>query len=68
VARLERLANRIVLGVITAAFIIGLAILLSVYQLPGRTQGAAVLFGVGFLLACGLGSYLAWSILRSGRG
>ncbi len=68
VRRLERLANRIVLGILTAAFVIGLAVLLSVYQLPGREQGAAVLFAIGFAAASALGAYLAWSILRSGRG
>jgi ubiquinone biosynthesis protein len=68
IRRFERLANRIVLGVLTAAFINGLAILLSVYHMPGLDQWVAVLFAVGFVTATVLGCYLAWSVLRSGRG
>lgn len=68
VRRFERLANRIVLGIIAAAFINGLAILLSVYRIPGWEQWVAVLFATGFVAAVALGSYLAWSVLRSGRG
>jgi ubiquinone biosynthesis protein len=70
VQRFERLANRIVLGIIAAAFINGLAILLSAYRLPGWAWGAmvAILFAIGFVAAVALGAHLAWSILRSGRG
>ncbi len=64
--RLERLANRIVLGVIAAAFIVGLAVLLSVYRPPGWERWAGRMFAVGFFFATVLGGYLAWSILRSG--
>lgn len=64
--RLERLTNRIVLGVIASAFIVGLAILLSVYRLPGWERWAGTMFAVGFFFAVLLGIYLAWSILRSG--
>ena len=62
--RLERIANRIVLGVIAAAFINGLAVLVSVYRPPGwETWGWAV-FAFGFVCALLLGAYLAWNILR----
>jgi ubiquinone biosynthesis protein len=64
--RLERLANRIVLGMIAAAFIVGLAVLLSVYRPPGWERWAGRMFAVGFFFAAVLGIYLAWSILRSG--
>jgi ubiquinone biosynthesis protein len=67
ISSLERLANRIVLGILTAAFIIGLATLLSVYRPPGWENWAGVMFAVGFFFAIALGIYLAWSILRSGR-
>lgn len=67
IARLERLANRIVLGVIAAAFIVGLAILLSVFRPPGWERWAGTMFAVGFFFAVLLGIYLAWSILRSGK-
>jgi ubiquinone biosynthesis protein len=65
--RLERLVNRIVLGMLTSAFIVGLAILLSVYRPPGSVSWAGVMFAVGFVFAVVLGLYLAWSILKSGR-
>jgi ubiquinone biosynthesis protein len=65
--RAEQLANRIVLGLLAAAFINGLAVLLSAYHPPGWSQWAGVVFTVGFLVAAGLGAYLAWTILRSGR-
>lgn len=66
ITRLERLANRIVLGVIAAAFIVGLAVLLAVYRPPGWERWAGPMFAVGFFFAVLLGVYLAWSILRSG--
>ena len=62
--RLERIANRIVLGVLAAAFINGLAVLLSVYKPPGWQHWAWIVFAFGFLCALLLGVYLAWSILR----
>jgi ubiquinone biosynthesis protein len=65
--RLEKLVNRIVLGMLTSAFIIGLAVLLSVYRPPGLAgvSWAGVMFAVGFFFAVVLGIYLAWSILKS---
>jgi hypothetical protein len=62
--RLERISNRIVLGVITAAFINGLAVLVSVYRPPGWERWAWAVFAFGFLCALLLGVYLAWSILK----
>jgi ubiquinone biosynthesis protein len=67
VSRLERLGNRIILGIIAAAFVNGLAVLIAVYRPPGWDQWAGAVFGMGFLFAAVLGIYLAWSILRSGR-
>lgn len=65
--RLERVANRIVLGILASAFIVGLAALLAVYHPPGIERWAGVMFGVGFFFALVLGAYLALSILRSGH-
>jgi ubiquinone biosynthesis protein len=62
--RLEKIANRIVLGVIAAAFINGLAVLTSVYRPPGWERWAWVVFAFGFLSARVLGVYLAWTIRR----
>jgi ubiquinone biosynthesis protein len=67
VARLERITNRVVLGIIAGAFINGLAVLMSVYRPPGWEHLAWAAFGLGLVFAAGLGGYLAWSILRSGR-
>ncbi|HEV2013374.1 MAG TPA: AarF/UbiB family protein [Candidatus Dormibacteraeota bacterium] len=64
--RLERIANRVVLGILAAAFVIALAVLLSAYHVRSDPQTAAILL-VGFVLASVLGVYVAWSILRSGR-
>jgi hypothetical protein len=60
-------AFRIVLGILAAAFIAGLATLLSVYRPSGWENWVGVMFAVGFFLALVLGIYLAWSILQSGR-
>ncbi len=65
IRRFERLANRIVLGIILAAFITGLAMLMSSYHPAGWNQW--VFFLIGFVFAGALGVYLAWSILRSER-
>ena len=62
--RLERIANRIVLGVIAAAFINGLAVLVSVYKPPGWERWSWAVFAFGFVCALCLGAYLAWNILR----
>jgi len=53
--------------VIAAAFINGLAVLLSVYRPPGWEHWAWMAFAFGFLCALVLGIYLAWSILRIKR-
>lgn len=63
--RLEKISNRIVLGVIAAAFINGLAVLVSVYKPPGWERWAWIVFAFGLLSALVLGVYLALSILRS---
>jgi ubiquinone biosynthesis protein len=57
----------VVLGIITAAFINGLAVLFSVYSPPGWERWAGVVFFVGFIVAGALGLYLALAILRSTR-
>jgi ubiquinone biosynthesis protein len=65
--RFERISNRIVLGVIAAAFINGTAVLLSVYRPPSWERWAWMFFAFGFLSALVLGVYLAWTILRIKR-
>ena len=68
VRRLERVGNRIVLGLLAGSFIVGLATLMSVYHPPGWDQWVAGVFALGFVLAVALGVYVAIAILRSGRG
>jgi Predicted unusual protein kinase len=65
--RLELICNRIVLGILTAAFIIGLAILLLVYHPASWQQWAGPAFMIGFFSALVLGVVIAWGILRSRR-
>lgn len=65
--RVERLANRLVLGMLAAAFIVGLAVLLAVFHPVGIDRWAGALFAFGFAAALLLGIVLAWSILRGGR-
>jgi ubiquinone biosynthesis protein len=65
--RLEKIANRIVLGVIAAAFINGLAVLVSVYRPPGWERWGWAVFAFGFGCALLLGLYLAWNILGPGH-
>ena len=65
--RFEKISNRIVLGVIAAAFINGLAVLASVYRPPGWESWAWVVFAFGFFCALVLGIYLAVIILRPRR-
>jgi len=68
IARFERLANRLVLGMLAAAFVNGLAVLMASYRLPGVDPWIPSLIGTGFLMAGVLGAYLVWTILRTGRG
>lgn len=65
--RVERLANRLVLGMLVSAFIVGLAVLLAVFHPAGVERWAGALFIFGFAVALTLGAVLAWGILRTGR-
>jgi ubiquinone biosynthesis protein len=67
VQRFEQLTNRLVLAMLAAAFINGLAILLLVYRSVAGSQEVSLLFLVGFIMAALLGILLAGSILRSRR-
>jgi ubiquinone biosynthesis protein len=64
--RMERLVNRLILAIITGAFIIGLGMLMAFFYPPGG-QWAWVWFATGFSLVAVLGLYLAWSVLRPRR-
>jgi hypothetical protein len=60
----ERLANRIVLGILGAAFISRTATLLSVNHPPGWERMGSWIYAIGFGLATVLGVLIAWSIMR----
>jgi ubiquinone biosynthesis protein len=64
--QLDRSANRLTIGIITAALIVGSSIVMTVEG--GPTLFGLPLFGlVGFLLAFMTGAWLVLSIWRSGR-
>jgi ubiquinone biosynthesis protein len=64
--RMERLVNRLILAIITGAFIIGLGMLMAFFHPPGG-QWVWVWFAAGFAIVAVLGLYLVWSILRPRR-
>ena len=66
IRRMERLVNRLILSIITGAFIIGLGMLMAFFHPPG-VQWIWVWFAIGFAFVAVLGLYLAWSVLRPGR-
>lgn len=67
-ARLDRLANRLSLSVLLAAFIVGLALLASAFNLTAQWGLAAVLVAMGLVAASLLGLWLIFSMWRSTRG
>jgi ubiquinone biosynthesis protein len=67
VRQLEHIANRLVVGMIVAALIIGLSLLITFSHPPGWERLGGILIVFGFLIACILGAYLATSGMRGGR-
>lgn len=65
--RMERLVNRLILAIITGAFIIGLGMLMAFFHPPGGAQWSWIWFAVGFAIVAILGLYLLWSVLRPRR-
>ena len=62
----QKVANRVTLGIITAALIVGSAIVLNARA--GMMVGGFPLFAViGFLLAAGLGIYVVAKIILGDR-
>ena len=62
---LKHMLNRVILGMITSAFIIGVAILLTVYHAVIGLWWVGALFIIGFALSFVLGMYLASTMFRS---
>ncbi len=67
VSELDRMANRVSLSILTAAFIVGLALLMQLYRLPGWEWLVAIVIALGMLAASGLGLWLLFSMWRAGR-
>ena len=65
--RAERIADRLVLGMIVAASIVGLAVLASAYHPWGSAQALGIVFTVGTVGVVILGLALAWFLVRSIR-
>lgn len=66
-SRVERLVNRLVLGVLTAAFIVGLAVLLAAAPRMPLGPWLRRMIAVGFTVVCGFAAYLGWVIVHPRR-
>ncbi|MBI1856618.1 MAG: hypothetical protein HYR93_12245, partial [Chloroflexi bacterium] len=66
--RLQQMVNRLALALLLAATIVALGFMMIVYHPPFWDIYGGWLFGLGFLLALGLGAWMMWMIWRSGRG
>ena len=64
--KLDKSANRMTVGLVTAALIVGTAISLTVSGGP-RLAGLPLFGFLGFASSTAAGVWLLWSILRSGR-
>ncbi len=67
VSRLERAVHRLIIGILAGAFIIGLGIILSVADLPGKDTWLSAFFALGLAIVVGLGIYLALRLSRQRR-
>ncbi|MCL5961819.1 MAG: AarF/ABC1/UbiB kinase family protein [Chloroflexi bacterium] len=64
---LNRMVNRLILGIVAAGFTIGLAQLLQIYHTAGLHWLVGWLLGVGFAGVAGLAIWLIFAILRRGH-
>jgi hypothetical protein len=67
VDRVDRIANRIIYGVLLSAFIVALALLIPNMDLTWPWEIVNWVIIVGFFVISALGLQLLWSIFRSGR-
>jgi ubiquinone biosynthesis protein len=67
-ARMDRLANRLSLSVLLAAFIVGLALLISTFNLTGQWGVVTIVAVLGFIGASLLALWFIFSIWRSRSG
>lgn len=64
VRELSHIANRLAVSIITAALMVGLALLMQLYHPPFWERVAGLFFVLSFLVAAGLGAWLLWSMAR----
>lgn len=64
---LERAANRVTMGMLTAALIVSTAVVMAYYHPPGWETWSAVIFTLAFFAAVVFAARLLWLIWRSGR-
>jgi ubiquinone biosynthesis protein len=65
--RLEAMVNRLAMSVLLAAFVVGSAVLMTVYHLGGQETWLGWFFALGLIAAAVLGLWLLLAIWRSGR-
>lgn len=65
VTQLNAAINRLVMSILTGAFIVALALLMLVYNPPGWDQWAGWFFGLSFVLVSIFGLILLWEVWRS---
>lgn len=64
-SQFNAMVNRLSISLLTASFIMGLSIMLSVFHPKGWEWFAGWIFAIGFLMASWMGAWLIYSIWRS---
>ncbi|MBI4928686.1 MAG: AarF/ABC1/UbiB kinase family protein, partial [Anaerolineae bacterium] len=67
ISKLQKMTNRLTLGMILAAVIIALALVLVIYQSETWEIIGSYVFGFALISSILFGIWLLWSIIRSGR-
>lgn len=64
---LNRMVNRLILGILVGSFTVAIALLLQIYRATGIERFIRWLLGAGFAAVGGLGAYLIYAIFRRGH-
>jgi ubiquinone biosynthesis protein len=65
--QLDKAASRITMGLVTAAIIVGTAIVMTTVETESKVFGMPMLGFIGFVGACIAGIWIVFSVWRSGR-
>lgn len=65
--RLEAMINRLILGILLAAFVVGMGLLMVAYHPAGDDSWLGWFFGAGLVAIVVLGIRLVLSVRRGGR-